>query len=130
MYFSPGNINYDVCIMSRLDKGASYYYTISTSSYSTFSSIPNESMICMTSPNYVPFRSIYGSSVKLQNESLADNLNVMAYELSIGSNVDSTRDPGPVTVENGESVISTNNGVTIQNNFEVKLGASLEIIHF
>ena len=127
---TPNNVNYDICIMSRLDKGASYYYTNNSFYGTTFSGIPNESIVCVTATNYVPFRSIYGSYVKLQNESLADNLNVMAYELSIGSSVDNTRNSGPVTVENGKSVISTMNGVTIQNDFEVKLGASLEIIHY
>ena len=54
-------------------------------------------------------------------------MNVLADKVYIGSHVVSDRDFGPVTVENGESVISSLNGTNIYNDFEVKLGASLLI---
>lgn len=48
-----------------------------------------------------------------------------AAELQIRQNEGRTQ--GPVTVENGYSVISAKNSVTITSDFEVKLGASLGI---
>ena len=45
----------------------------------------------------------------------------------IGSDVASDRPNGAVSVENGSSIIKSANGVTIANDFEVKLGAALEI---
>ena len=84
-------------------------------------------MVCITLPQKVPFRSIIGSSVYLQNESLSDNLNVTPDYTYIGSHVKNDRDEGPVFVENWSSTIETRYGATIDGNFEVRLGASLEI---
>ena len=55
------------------------------------------------------------------------NLNVTADNIFIGNNVTTNRDEGPVVVENGKSIISYTSEVIIENNFEVKQGASLEI---
>ena len=93
----------------------------------TFSLQPNEYLVTVTYPNSVPYRTIFSNVVYLQNESLENNLNVDAEQVVIGSNVASNRSQGPVTVENGSSAISTSDGTTIHNDFEVKMGASLEI---
>ena len=37
------------------------------------------------------------------------------------------REQGPVSLENGYSILSSGFGTTIYNDFEVKLGATLEI---
>ena len=50
-----------------------------------------------------------------------------ATNIYIGSNVTNDRAQGPVVVENGKSTIRGKNGVTIENDFEVKLGATVEI---
>jgi hypothetical protein len=125
--FSFGYNSYQVCAMSRHDNGSSYYETRSGYGVMTFSPSTDESLVCLTSQNHIPYRTIFGSSVKLQNETLSDCLNVTAETTIIGSNVDSNREQGPVIVKNGDSVISSRYGTTVYNDFEVKLGASLEI---
>ena len=62
-----------------------------------------------------------------RDEVLENNLDVIASEIHIGSNVATEREPGPISVENGYSILSDVNGTTIHNDFEVKLGAELEI---
>ena len=84
-------------------------------------------MVCAWYPDYIPLRTIFAPDVRLQNESLSDNINVTADSVFIGSNVASDRDSGPVVVENGKSVISYTQEVDIENDFEVLPGASLEI---
>ena len=81
----------------------------------------------VTRPNCFPYRTIFGNEVCLQNEQLSNNLNVLAEKVNIGSNVNPIRPQGPVVVENGSSTISAEFGTTIYSDFEVKLGASLEI---
>jgi hypothetical protein len=83
--------------------------------------------MCLTRSNYIPYRTIIGETVYLQNEFLEHGLNVNANNVYIGRNVASDRQQGPVTVENGKSTIRGKNGVTISNDFEVKLGAVVEI---
>lgn len=116
------------CLMSRLDGGSSFYESAPDMYPSlSFNLASSEYLICLSHRGYVPYRSIIGSTVYLQNESLDDNLNVSTDYTYIGSDVASGRTQGPVSVDNGHSVISSLYGVTIKNDFEVKPGASLTI---
>ena len=116
------------CLMSRLDGGLSFYESASDMYPSlSFNLGSSEYLICLSHRGYVPYRSIIGSTVYLQNESLDDNLNVTTDYTYIGSDVATGRTEGPVSIENGHSVISSTYGVTIKNDFEVKPGASLRI---
>ena len=126
----PGNERGYHCMMSRLDNGVSFYDAgLDSGSSISYNNLSGEYLLCLTNPNLnlVPYRSIIGSSVYLQNESLYDNLNVVADFTYIGSDVVSGRSTGCVVVENGHSVIDSRYGVTIENDFEVLPGASLEI---
>ena len=114
--------------MSRFDKGNTTYEVWKNENAIRFNeTLPQESLLTITLGNHIPYRAIFYPSVFLQNESLKNNLNVIADVTYIGRNVNNNRPQGPVTVENGHSVISSTNGVVIQNDFEVKLGATLEI---
>ena len=130
-YYSiqPNNYRGNHCVMSRLDNGSAFY-DAGADNYTTLSynNISGEYLVCLTCDNYIPYRTIMGNSVYLQNESLYDDLNVVAENTTIGSNVVSDRPMGNVVVENGHSVIDSRFGVTIKNNFKVLPGASLEII--
>ena len=121
------NNNAKVCVMSRLDKGNSYYNVWDYYGQSTFHLQANEYLVTVTRTNCLPYSTIFGNVVYLQNEQLENNLNVLAEQVRIGSDVNSDRVQGPVVVENGCSSISAEFGTTIYNDFEVKLGASLEI---
>lgn len=119
---------FNCCVMSRLDKGASYYnYQENCQSPFSIHNLPGEYIICVTSNDLIPYRTIWGDIVYLQNETLDNCLNVTAHTVYIGSNVISDRESGPVVVDKGESVIYGRYGVTIANDFEVKTGASLII---
>lgn len=117
----------NVCVMSRLDMGESYYDFRQENDNLIFSNTPTECLVTVTSPNKIAYQAIHGGEIKLQNEVLENNLDVIASEIHIGSNVATEREPGPISVENGYSILSGGNGTTIYNDFEVKLGAELEI---
>ena len=123
-----GTPGFYACAMSRHDNGSTYWNSLgSNGGCFSFNNLPGESMICAWYPDYMPLRIIFAPEVRLQNESLSDNINVTADRVLIGSNVASDRDNGSVIVENGKSIISYTQEVVIENDFEVKSGASLEI---
>lgn len=119
--------NAKVCVMSRFDMGQSYYSVWDYYGQPTFTLQPNEYLVTVTRANCLPYQTIFGNVVYLQNEKLSNNLNVLAEQVNIGSDVNSNRPQGPVVVENGSSTISAEFGTKIYSDFEVKLGASLEI---
>ena len=125
------NFYFETCLMSRHDNGHSdYQFLNECRPYGTIFNINDtiEYHIYAMYPGYIPYKTIYGNNVKLQNEQLKDNTDVYAKgSLLIGSNVASSRPTGPVVLENGHSVIKCSNGVTINGEFEVAPGASLEI---
>ena len=119
---------FDCCVSSRHDVGRSYYYNMKDCNvFVSLTNLNGEYMACLTLGERIPYRSIIGPTVFLQNEDLSDNLNVTTGYTYIGSQVTDTRDEGPVTVSNGKSIIATRYGATIEGFFEVKPGASLEI---
>ena len=125
---TPGVERFNTCIMSRFDGGESYYLSqMGYPSSISYHYPQTECTVCISHSNYIPFRTIFGQTVFLQNESLENNMNVVSKYTVIGRNVDAARDEGPVKVENGKTVILSKNGVTIENCFEVLPGASFEI---
>ena len=123
-----GTPGFYACAMSRHDNGNTYWNSIGSNGSSfSFYNLPCECILFAWYPNYIPFRTIFASNVYLQNEVLNDNLNVTADYVYIGNHVTADREEGPVFVDNGKSIISYNYGVIIQNDFEVKPGASLLI---
>ncbi len=116
------------CLMSRLDKGNSYYNSDDDHGNNmSFTNLSGEYLLCLTKKNCIPYRVLLGPSIYLQNESLNDNLNVTADYTYIGRDLVPDRPVGAVTLENGHSVIESRYGVNIVNDFEVKIGASLDI---
>ena len=82
---------------------------------------------CLTKDGYLPTFAIIGNTVHLQNESFWGRCNVIAFHVQIGSNVTNLISQGAATVENGSTVITSHNDVTISGEFEVKPGAEFEI---
>jgi hypothetical protein len=60
----------------------------------------------------------------IQNEIINENKHIWANNVLIGSDVTSDLKNGNVSIESGSTIIYGSN-VTIQNDFEVKLGAKL-----
>ncbi len=68
-----------------------------------------------------------GNSVFLQNETIINNLPIFSTTTYAGSDVTTSKPQGPVSIEKGKVTNKCNGTVTIKNNFEVKMGAELEI---
>ena len=66
--------------------------------------------------------------IPLQNESVVRDLYVFSDNSYAGSDVTTEKAQGPVIIEKGKVTNRSSNGVFIKNDFEVKLGAEIEII--
>lgn len=121
-----------LCLMSRFDDGNSfYYYNYGHGSQyvsdNVFHQMFGEYSFCLTKNGYLPTLAVIGNTVHLQNETLSGKNNVIAYHTLIGSNVTNQTSEGSVTIENGSTVITSHDDVIITGDFEVQLGAELEI---
>ena len=121
---------YKVCVMSLNDFGESYYVINESSLDQLFVDVPvgNDYSVCVTRPGYRPFVINCYNSGYIQNDTIADYSVCYSDNLQIGRNVTNAKPYGTVSIENDAVLkIYSNNGVTIQNSFEVKQGATLEI---
>lgn len=115
-----------ICVASANDIGASYY-DVRTGNSASYSNLTDEYSICITKQGYVPYIARCGNTVYLQNESVNTDYEVFSSQTFAGSNVTIYKPNGPVEVNKGNTIINGTNGVTINDSFEVKNGASLEI---
>ena len=115
-----------ICVASANDIGASYY-DVRTGNSASYSNLTDEYSICITKQGYVPYIARCGNTVYLQNESVNTDYEVFSCQTFAGSNVTIYKPNGPVEVNKGNTIINGTNGVTINDSFEVKYGASLEI---
>ena len=115
-----------ICVASAYDMGDSYY-DIRTGMSASFSNLTNEYSICITKTGYVPYLAKCGNTVYMQNESINTDYKVFSNQTVAGSNVTASKPNGPVEINKGNTIIKSTNGVTINNNFEIKNGATLEI---
>lgn len=123
---NANNDTCNICFMSRDDMGASYY--LYGNGEKTLADIENEISFCITAPNHTPYLGVYSPIVHLQNDNINHNYHVIARNTIIGSNVTNNRDNGSFIVSKGKCTINSPKGVTINDSFEVKLGAELEIL--
>lgn len=93
----------------------------------TFTNLTDEYSICITKTGYVPYVAKCGNTVYMQNESINGNYEVFSNQTIAGSNVTTNKPNGPVEINKGNTRIKGTNGVTINDSFEVKNGASIEI---
>lgn len=84
--------------------------------------------IVVTHPDYIPYLAYYGNTVYLQNEVLEGDNHILAIDKTvIGSQQNPSATVGPVVVRNGSTTVNLSSGVTINDSFEVELGAVFEI---
>lgn len=117
-----------ICISSVADFGDSYYQVVDSVNTGVFSGITNDSYLCITKYGYIPYIARVGTSVFLQNESMERDLPIFSDYTFVGRDVTNDKANGPVVIEGGKVTNRSNNEATIMNDFEVKLGAELEII--
>lgn len=115
-----------ICVASMNDNGASFY-DISTGSSASFSNLTDDYRICITKQGYVPYIARCGNNVYIQDESINTDYEVISNQTIAGSNVTTDKPNGPIEINKGKTIIKCTNGVTINDSFDVKKGASLEI---
>lgn len=123
---NSGVNNCKICVASANDMGDSYY-DVRTGMSATFTNLTDEYSICITKTGYVPYVAKCGNTVYMQNESINGNYEVFSNQTIAGSNVTTNKPNGPVEINKGNTRIKGTNGVTINDSFEVKNGASIEI---
>jgi len=115
-----------ICVASTNDMGDSYY-DIRNGTSASFSNLTDEYSICVTKKGYIPYIAKCGNTVYMQNESINRDYELYSNQTIAGSNVTTNVSSGPVKINKGKTTIKGTNGVTINDSFEVKNGASIEI---
>lgn len=116
----------EICVMSRDDNGDSLYVTHSDTF--GFQDVTSELSFCITSADYIPYLGVYAPTVHLQNEMIGWDYHVISKNALIGRNVTNRRTEGEFVIEKGKTTIYAPRGTTINDSFEVKIGAELEIL--
>lgn len=123
-----------VCVMSLEDNGNRYYqvddcFFGNGSTDGLHLSLPTDKnySICITKPNFKPYVLNLYRTGYVQNDTIANDAVVLSYSANIGRNVTPLKPSGPVSVEKGDMIIRTKGGVTINDSFKVKKGATLTI---
>lgn len=131
--FSNGILNVNtgvsdckICVLSANDMGSAYH-EVKFGMSASFANLVDEYSICITKMGYVPYVAKCGSTVYLQDETINRDYEVFSNTTSAGSNVTTNKPNGPVEINKGKTIIRATNGVTINDSFVVKNGASLEI---
>lgn len=117
-----------ICVSSMDDLGQSYYQVV-TGNQASFSNIVTDVCVCITKPGYIPFFIVCGDggAVFVQNEVITGNYCIAGSNVLAGGDVTSQIPQGPVVIQDGNVNIHGTNGVTLKNNFKVRVGASLNI---
>lgn len=122
-----GTNNCTICVMSIDDVGHSYYNIKKSVECDSFLNVNNNVAICITKVGYKPYIAIISNQHIIQNTDIKHDLNIIADDVIIGSDITDEKEYGPVTISNGLTKIKGHDGVTIKNDFEVKAGAEFEI---
>ncbi|MBN1186132.1 MAG: hypothetical protein JXB49_27880 [Bacteroidales bacterium] len=119
-----------ITVMSTIDNGNSYFESRLVTPqipYSTFINVPEPYTVTITHHSKIPYL-VDPASIYIQNESLSVDNYIIGGYFYAGTNVTTTKHQGPVVIPNGSIVVfDAENDVTIQGDFEVELGAGLEI---
>lgn len=121
--------NVKVCVMSALDNGNSYYNVINmpVNTPIVLSNVPKYHTIVFTKHNFLP-KIINPQSVFIQNILWNDERVITADKFLIGTYVTNNESYGDAVFDSQSNILlKMNECVEIFNNFEVKLGANLEI---
>lgn len=125
------NANIDsciICVMSANDNGLTFY-DADTLKHKSYPFAADTMSICITKDNYIPaiYKYVKGDNLYIQNETMQGNNHVRGDYIMVGSNVTTEKEEGPVSIENGSTILESANGVTITRDFEVREGAEFEI---
>lgn len=117
----------NICIMSVLDNGMSYYKVVHNVSSYAFSNVVKPYYVTITKHNYIPYLK-NPENLYIQNKTITDNLNISAKNIYVGSNVTTSEPTGPVIIKNGAKVtFNAEQEVNLEEGFEIELGGEFEI---
>lgn len=66
----------------------------------------------------------------IQDETFSSNVFIFSGDTYIGSDVTTEKENGPVLIEKGAVIMNSSGNVLIKNDFEISVGAELEITTF
>lgn len=115
-----------ICVMS-LNDGGVYYNVLDSVNSSTFQLSAGEYSLCVTKTGYIPYCAIVGNAVYVQNETISSNVDIIANNVYMGSDVTISKPQGNVKVYNGKLDVRASGTVLIPMGFEVCNGAELNI---
>jgi hypothetical protein len=116
----------DICVMSALDNGKSYYQVKTNVSYGDFISVPSPYYVTIDKHNKIPWTRNPATAL-IQNDTLSSYAYLECGTVSAGHHVDPTKTFGNVLIANGASVTFDATGdILLDNGFEVQLGATFE----
>ena len=117
----------NICVMSVLDNGKSYYKVAHNVSSYVFSNVVKPYYVTVTKHNYIPYLK-NPENIYIQNKTITENLNISAKNIYVGSNVTTSEPTGPVIIKNGANVIfNAEQEVNLEQGFEIELGGEFEI---
>lgn len=123
---STGVTGSNICVMNAVSGGTSYFEFEENVSSHTFYSIPFQYIVTITKHNYIPYLVNPGTTY-VQNETFNTSARIYGDNIEAGSNVTTEIQSGPVTINNGSSVIFIADEILIEGVFEVKTGGAFEI---
>ena len=116
-----------ICVSSAADCGESYYVVFPSSRQIHLLNVPCGCYVSVCKPGYIPYMQELAQVLYVQNQSFSDDASIASNKVVVGRNVTNAKAEGPVVVKNGELTIDATEGVVLQNDFKVNVGASLLI---
>lgn len=116
-----------VTICSIADWGETYYKSVelSNDTKATFEGVNVPCYITITKNNYVPFMTVSKDDLYLQNMSLNRYHDIVATNITTGSNITEDLAKGDFIVESGTAKLRGEKSITLKSGTSVKNGASL-----
>ena len=117
-----------ICITKKNDNSL-FLLAEDTNAYTSPTLTTGLYNVCITKPGYIPYivRVGINQDIYVQNETFATNVGIIAPNVKIGKDVNTTATQGPVTKKKKKMNIKLQNEVLIKNDFEVKTGSVFEI---
>lgn len=119
--------SYRICITHQTD---STIYIVQDNCRSASMRILNGTFIVyVTKPGYIPCKLVIGKNINVQNESIRGDVRYFSTNnISMGSEVSTEINPGPVSVEiDGNIIIKRKREVLLDKGFSIKEGGTFEI---
>ena len=130
LYVTTDTTDCTITLSSKNDNGENYYKTIGDTCRYVFENVDTleNYQLCATKDNYKPLLvTNLKSHVIVQNQTFTNTSTITGDNITIGSNISSAVEEGPVIIQSGTTTFDATNTVTIKNGFECKKGAILEI---